>query len=55
MAEVPSGARPAPRPHAPVATIMKCEQALMGFSEEVGDRYFLQAGGAPTTKLATLA
>jgi len=31
------------------------EQALMRFSEEVGDRYFLQAGGAPATKLATLA
>jgi uncharacterized circularly permuted ATP-grasp superfamily protein/uncharacterized alpha-E superfamily protein len=37
------------------STMIACEQALMRFSEEVGDRYFLQAGGAPTTKLATLA
>ncbi len=37
------------------ATIKKCEQALMHLSEEVGDRYFLQAGGAPSLKLAALA
>jgi uncharacterized alpha-E superfamily protein len=36
-------------------TIEAWEAVLMRLSEEIGERYFLQAGGAPTTKLATLA
>ncbi len=36
-------------------TVEAWKLTLLRLSEEIGERYFLQAGGAPTSKLATLA